>query len=112
MKDDRGILTEKEIIQILKEHSDILKKYNVTKIGLFGSYIKGEQEKQSDIDLLVEFDRGAFGKDFEGYFDCYMDLLFFLEDVFRKKIDLLTVEEISPYIKPYVLKEVKYLERT
>jgi len=42
-----------------------------------------------------------------------MDLLFFLEGIFGRKVDLLTIEEISPYIRPYILKEVEYLiERT
>ena len=105
-------LTSKEIIKTRKEHRAIMKKYDVKKIGLFGSYVKGEQKEDSDIDFVVEFDVTAFGKDFKGYFDCYMDLLFFLEGVFKKKVDLLTMEEISPYMRPYVLKEVKYLERT
>jgi predicted nucleotidyltransferase len=97
-------------MRILKEHSDILKKYRVRKIGLFGSYVRGEQKKRSDIDFLVEFDTTSFGKNFDGYFDTYMEHSFHLEKIFHKKIDLLTIEMISPYIKPYVLKEVKYLE--
>ena len=104
-------LTGKKIMNVLGEHSDILRKYKVKKIGLFGSYIRGEQKKHSDIDFLVEFDMSAFGKDFMGCFDCYMELLFFLEEIFAKRIELLTIEEISPYIKPYVLKEVQYFER-
>lgn len=94
----------------LKEHSDILRKYKVKRIGLFGSYVRGEQKWRSDIDLLVEFDDTAFDSNFNGYFDNYMGLLFSLEEIFGKKIDLLTIEAISPYIKPYVLKEVEYLE--
>jgi len=80
-------LTGKKIMNVLGEHSDIY------------------------IDFLVEFDMSAFGKDFMGCFDCYMELLFFLEEIFAKRIELLTIEEISPYIKPYVLKEVQYFER-
>lgn len=60
-------LTNKEILKSLRENKDVLRKYNVKKIGLFGSYIKGEQKEDSDIDFLVEFDRTAFGKDFKGY---------------------------------------------
>ena len=105
-------LTSKYIIKTLSEHQKILKRYYVKKIGLFGSYVRDEQNKNSDIDFLVEFDLNAFGKDFDGYFDCYMDLLFFLENVFKKKVDLLTIEEISPYMSAYILKEVKYIEGT
>ena len=77
-------LTSKEIIKTLKENHAILKKYDVKKIGLFGSYAKGEQKKDSDIDFLVEFDVTAFGKDFKGYFDCYMDLLFLMLSPFNQ----------------------------
>ncbi|MBI5195723.1 MAG: nucleotidyltransferase family protein [Nitrospirae bacterium] len=103
-------LTVKRIFSILKNHAGDLRKYSVKKIGIFGSYVRGEQKKRSDIDLLVEFDTSSFGKNFEGYFDTYMDLSFLLEEIFQKKVDLLTNEMISPHIRPYVLKEVKYLE--
>jgi len=53
-------LTYNEIMRILKEHSDILKKYKVRKIGLFGSYVRGAQKKRSDIDFLVEFEEPTF----------------------------------------------------
>lgn len=103
-------LTAKKIFRILKEHSGDLRKYSVKKIGIFGSYVSGEYKRRSDIDLLVEFDTSSFGKNFEGYFDTYMNLSFLLEEIFQKKVDLLTNEMISPHIRPYVLKEVKYLE--
>ena len=103
-------LTVEGIFSILKDHASDLRKYSVKKIGLFGSYVRGEQKLRSDIDLLVEFDTSSFGKNYEGYFDTYMNLSFLLEEIFQKKVDLLTNEMISPYIRPYVLKEVKYLE--
>ena len=52
----RKELTDKEIISLLKKHKDLLKKYKVKRIGLFGSYVRGEQKKRSDIDFLVEFE--------------------------------------------------------
>ena len=48
-------LTGEKIIRALKKHSDILKRYGVKKIGLFGSYIRGEQKEYIDIDFMVEF---------------------------------------------------------
>lgn len=103
-------MTADNILGILKEHADDLRKYSVKKIGLLGSCVRGEQKRQSDIDLLVEFDTSSFGKNFEGYFDTYMNLSSLLEKIFHKKVDLLTSDMISPYIRPYVLKEVRYLE--
>jgi uncharacterized protein len=103
-------LTDGKIMSILREQRDILKQYRVKKIGLFGSYVRGKQKNYSDIDFLVEFDLNTFGNNYNGYFDNYMKLLFSLEEIFGKKIDLLTTEMISPYIKPYVQQEVVYLE--
>lgn len=103
-------LTEKEIIKLLKEYGDVLKKYRVKKIGLFGSYLRGEQDKESDIDFLVEFDTSAFDSDFTGYFDNFMELSFHLEDLFGTKIDLIDKDSLSPYIKPYIINEVEYIE--
>lgn len=95
-------LTDKKIMGALKKHSNILRKYKVKKIGLFGSYVRGEQRKHSDIDFLVELE--------ESTFDNFMDLAFFLEGLFNKKVELITDGNLSPYIYPYVEKEVKWYE--
>lgn len=104
-------LTGKEILDILREHQDTLKKYRVRKIGLFGSYTKGEQKRKSDIDLLVEFDMAAFDENFRGLFDSFMDLSSYLEKLFGKKVDILTpvsidsirIKEVSEEIKRSVI---------
>jgi len=93
----------------LRNHPEFVRKYKVKRIGLFGSYLRGEQKKDSDIDILIEFDENAFDSNFTGYFDNYMELKAFLEKILDKKIDLLTVEMISPYIQPNILKEVDYV---
>jgi len=95
-------LTEKEIMETLKRHKNTLKKYGVKKIGLFGSFVRGKQKKDSDIDFLVEFERPDF--------DNFMDLIFFLEDLFGRKVELITEGNLSPYIQPYVEREVKWFE--
>ncbi len=96
------ILTAEEIMRKLNKHSNVLKKYKVRKIGLFGSYARGEQKSDSDIDFIVEFENPTF--------DNFMDLVFFLEDLFIKKVELITNGSLSPYIQPYVEKEVKWYE--
>lgn len=98
----RKELTDKEIMSLLNNHKDLLKKYKVKRIGLFGSYVRGEQKKHSDIDFLVEFE--------EPNFDNFMDLAFSLEDLFRRKVELITNGNLSPYIQPYVEKEVRWYE--
>lgn len=96
-------LTDKEIFKQLQAHRNVLRKYEVEKIGLFGSYLRGKQTKNSDIDFLVEFKKPDF--------DNFMNLVFFLEDLFGKKVELITQAGLSPYIKPYVEKEVKWYEK-
>lgn len=95
-------LTDKKIMALLRKRNDILKKYKVKRIGLFGSYVRGEQKRYSDIDFLVEFE--------EPTFDNFMDLVFTLEDLFNKKVELITNGNLSPYIEPYVEKEVRWYE--
>lgn len=78
---------ENRIIGILREHEDALKKYNVKRIGLFGSYAYGTPNRKSDIDFLVEFEQPNF--------DDFMSLASYLEKLFGKKIDLLTPEGVK-----------------
>lgn len=80
-------LTRQHIIALLQENHDALKKYSVKKIGLFGSYATGRQTKTSDIDVLVEFEKPTL--------DNFMDLAFYLEDLFGRKVDLLTTTAVQ-----------------
>jgi predicted nucleotidyltransferase len=95
-------LTVEKIFGILREHADVLKKLSVKKIGLFGSYVRGEQRRRSDIDFLVELEKPTF--------DNFMELVFSLEKYLGRKVDLITQGNISPYIRPYVEKEVMWYE--
>lgn len=95
-------LSSKEIFDILKKNRDLLKKYRVKKIGLFGSHIRNQASPESDIDLIVDFE--------EKTFDNYIELSFALEDLFNKKVDLLTEKGISPYILPYIQNEIQWYE--
>lgn len=90
------------VIEILREYEkEVETRYSVKRIGVFGSYVRGEEKEVSDIDLLVEFEKPTF--------DNFMDLSFFLEDLFGKKVDLVTIKGLSPHIKPYVEKEVVWM---
>ena len=99
---------DRELMSVLRKYTNILRKYKVKRIGLFGSCVRGGQKRRSDVDLLVEFDDNAFDANFNGYFSNYMGLLSFLEELFGRKVDLLTIEMLSPYIKPYILEEIEY----
>ncbi len=96
------MLTHKTILTKLEENTSTIKKFGVKRIGLFGSYLRKEQKPTSDIDILVEFEKGKVT------FDNYMDLKFFLEDLFQCKVDLVMKDAIKPDLKPYILGSVKY----
>jgi predicted nucleotidyltransferase/predicted transcriptional regulator with HTH domain len=95
------ILSRKEILKQLRDLKDDLRsRFSVKQIGLFGSYVHGEANEGSDIDLLVEFE--------ESTFDHYMDLKFFLERVFQHSVDLVLAESVKPRLKPLITQEVDY----
>ena len=91
------------VFNVMKNHkSEIKAKYDVKRIGIFGSYAKGLQNEESDIDVLVEFENPTF--------DNFIELSFYLEDLFGKSVDLLTPKSLSPYMRPSVEKEVFWCE--
>jgi predicted nucleotidyltransferase len=104
-------MTTNAILDILKNNNDVLKKHHVSKIGLFGSYARGEEKSGSDIDLLVEFDESAFGSNYKGYFDTVTSLSAELCSLLNQNVDLVTIDMLSPHIAPDVMKEVKFIEK-
>ena len=100
-------LTKNKVIKQLRAHSEDLKKYGVTKVGLFGSFVRNNEKPKSDIDLVIEFDRSVFGKDMKGLFDAYMNLSYFLEHLFGRKIDILTTEGIETIRVKGIAEEIK-----
>ena len=77
----------------------IKEKFGVKKLYIFGSYVRGEQTPESDIDILVEFEKG------KKTFDNYMDLKFYLEELFGKKVDLIIKEAVKQKLRKYIYSE-------
>jgi hypothetical protein len=98
------VLTKEEIIKKIEENGDKIKSYGVKEIGVFGSYVRGEQKEKSDVDILVEFEKR------KKTFNNYMGLILFLEDLFGCAVDLVIEENIKPLLKPYILGEVEYVK--
>ncbi|MEW6001190.1 MAG: nucleotidyltransferase family protein [Nitrospirota bacterium] len=95
--------TFEEIKEIIKRHKEDLKKeYGVKEIGLFGSYVRGEQEKISDVDVLIELEKPiGFVK--------FIKLENRISDILGIKVDLVTKKALKPYIGKRILQEVKYV---
>lgn len=89
------------LFKLLEENRAAIKNFGVTELGVFGSFARGEQTAKSDVDVLVELERKTF--------DAYMDLLFFLEDLFGSKVDLVMKDTIKPIIKNRILAETVYV---
>lgn len=89
----------KDINRLKRKIVPILKKNNVVRAGIFGSYARGEAKKNSDIDILIKVKRKKFS---------LLDLVGLqmeLEGKLGKKVDLLTYNGISKYLKKYILED-------
>ena len=95
--------TLEEIREILKDNKDALKEqFGVSQLGLFGSFVRGEQNPESDLDILVDFEEPV------DLFE-FMDLNDQLEKLTGMKVDLVTRGALKPYIGKRILSEVSYL---
>jgi len=99
----KNMLTLQDIKSKLKEIMPFLReKYNVDKIGIFGSFARGEQNEGSDVDILVEFigSMTLFR---------FVDLKRFLEERLNIDVDLVTKNGLKPIIKDDILSETIYI---
>ncbi|MGV8134475.1 MAG: nucleotidyltransferase family protein [Mangrovibacterium sp.] len=95
------MLTKNDILPKLSELKPTLRKeYSVREIGLFGSFSDESQTEDSDIDLLVEFEKPVGWK--------FFSLEIYLEKIFNRKIDLVTKNAIKEQIKEGILQQVNY----
>lgn len=101
----KKVKTLKEIKIILESlKPELAKKYKIKEIGVFGSWVRGEQKKNSDIDILVEFEENSGISLFD-----FIEI----EDYLRKKVgikvDLVEKKALKPYIGKNILSEVIYI---
>jgi len=88
-----------KVKKILAEHRDELRReYKIIEMGIFGSYIRGQQKKKSDIDILVEFDEPVSLLDWVGAEN-------YLTDILGIKVDLVPREDVRPNLKKEYLRK-------
>jgi predicted nucleotidyltransferase len=95
---------KQQAIKILKQNSHRLQEFGVEKVGIFGSFVSGTQNNNSDIDLLVQFKKGQ--KNFQNF----MGTADLAETLLGRNVDILTPESLSPYIGPHIKKEAEYVQ--
>ncbi len=89
-----------QILETLVQNRHVLERLGVRRIGLFGSGARGTAGETSDLDFLVEFRAKSF--------DAYMDLKFFLEELFQCDVDLVLLDSIKPRLRRTILAEAVY----
>ncbi|PQP33148.1 nucleotidyltransferase [Desulfobacteraceae bacterium SEEP-SAG10] len=80
--------------------SELADRFTVQRIGVFGSFAKGDEGPESDVDIIVELA--------EPTFDHYMDLKFRLEEVLKRPVDLVMADTVKPRLKPIIEREIVY----
>ena len=90
-----------EIKEKLKEHKPKLEeKYNISEIGIFGSYVRDNHDEYSDVDILVEFSEPIGWE--------IVDLKEELEELLNKSVDLVTKDALKPRLKSNIMDDVVY----
>ena len=90
------------LIQQLSNRSHEIKDFGVKQLGFFGSFAKDANiDTNSDVDFLVEFEPG------KKTYDNFINLSFYLEELLGRRVELVTLQSLSKYIGPYILKEVE-----
>ncbi|ELS05645.1 putative nucleotidyltransferase [Xenococcus sp. PCC 7305] len=97
------VTTKKDVMKLLRNRQSELEQFGVNRLGLFGSFVRDTASKESDVDVLVVFESSR------KTFDNFMNLSFFLEGLLGRKVDLVTIDSLSPYIEENILREVEYV---
>ncbi|MGB9940382.1 nucleotidyltransferase family protein [Methanosarcina sp.] len=103
MAEDSSVASSRDaarFMAILRHHlPEISRKYKVSYLGIFGSYVRGEQKPESDLDILVEFEEAP------GFFE-YIQLEDYLSEILGVKVDLVMKSALKPAIGKHILEEV------
>ncbi len=89
-----------EVRKRIEQNQATLRRLGVRRLGLFGSYARGEAMPGTDLDFVVELSEKSF--------DAYMDTNIFLEDLFQSRVDLVTMSSIKPRLLPIIRREAIY----
>ena len=88
------------IQKITNMRRELTQRFTVKRIGVFGSFARGDRRAESDVDIIIELA--------EPTFDHYMDLKFRLEEVLQRPVDLVMADTVKPRLKPIIEREVIY----
>ncbi len=98
------VSNKQQILTLIADNKQAFSSFGASRVGLFGSFVRGEQTGSSDVDLLVEFAPGRKN---------YRNLLGtaeLAEGLVGRRVEIVTVGSISPFVAPYIEKEVEYVQ--
>ncbi len=95
--------TKQDIFDQLNVHKSAIQDFGTKRLGLFGSFVRNEQTENSDIDLVVDFEIGK--KKYKNF----VHLAYYLEELFGKKVELVTIQSLAPFVKNHIEKEIEYV---
>lgn len=100
-------MNKEEILKRIRENREKIRSFGVKKMGIFGSAVRDEMTDRSDIDLVVEFERG------KATFKNVCGLIDFLEELFGRKVDILTPDGIDSirikHVRAEIKREIEYV---
>ena len=93
-------MNQQNLVSLLTNaREEIVRRFGIKKLGIFGSAARNEMHEDSDIDVLVEFQAPPT-------FDVYMDLKFYLENLFHTNVDLVIDDTVKPRMRPLIEKDL------
>jgi predicted nucleotidyltransferase len=95
------VSTRDDVITKIKANRRALKRYSVRSLALFGSVARNKMRRNSDVDVLVQFDKTTWAN--------YIGLKFYLEDLLEREVDLVTPKALKPATKPSIEKDLLYV---
>jgi|WetSurMetagenome_2_1015567.scaffolds.fasta_scaffold156935_3 uncharacterized protein len=93
-----SVITREKAVGLLRSHLREIQNFGVRRLALFGSVARNQARRNSDLDLLVDFDEATFKR--------YMGLKSYLETLFDRKVDLLTPPALEPRLKSNIIKDM------
>ena len=97
-----AVQSKDQVFERVRSHQSALKQFGAARLGLFGSFVRGEQTEQSDVDFIVEFQEGK--KTFRNF----INMVYYLEKLMGREVELLTWEGMAAFVKREAEKEIEY----
>ena len=100
---NKSVDNKDALLELLQSHKIQILDFGVSRIGLFGSFVRNDVHTGSDVDFLVEFKKG------QKNYDNFIGLAYYLQELLGRKVELLTPKSMSKHIGHKIMKEVEYV---